>query len=127
MSQIPPGRPNPNLIETGDGYSVEVLGRTGLRYIEGDRTIFVDSEILAAPDTIAVNAAGIKQWDPPHDADSVHDQDRERIIGNIQRAFDAKGWILQATWPFRKLEPDGTWHRSTEGRPITEAPDEAAE
>jgi hypothetical protein len=126
MSQIPPSDPNPNLIETRAGYSVEVLGRTGLRYNESHQTIFIDSEVLAVPQTIAVNAASIKRWDPPHDGEPIHDQDRTRIIENIRRAFDSKGWILRVTWPFGELEPDGTWHSSTQGPPITLAPDEAA-
>jgi hypothetical protein len=41
--------PRPNLCESSDGFSVEVLGRTGLRYCEGGRQMFVDSEVLSGP------------------------------------------------------------------------------
>ena len=39
--------------ESSDGFSVEVLGRTGLRYREGDRQMFVDSEALTGPSGMA--------------------------------------------------------------------------
>jgi hypothetical protein len=115
MSQNPPGsgRPNPNLVEMGTSYSVEVLGRTGLRYIEGDKTMLIDSEALATPNTIALNAGSVKRWAPPREAEPVSDQDRKRIVENIQRAFDTRGWVVSVTWPFGDLQPDGTWQWST--------------
>jgi hypothetical protein len=38
--------PGVNVIESDDGFSVEVLGMTGMRYIEGDKTFFIDIELL---------------------------------------------------------------------------------
>src|SRR5262245_49392708 len=35
-----------NLYVSSDGFSMEVLGRTGLRYREAGREMFVDSEVL---------------------------------------------------------------------------------
>jgi hypothetical protein len=117
MGQKPPGsrRPNPNRIEMGAAYSVEVLG-AGLRYIEGDKTMLIDSEVLTTPKTIAVNAGSINGWDAPHDAELIDDQGRTQIVQRIQLAFDTKGWILQVTWPFGETQPDGTWQWSSEGR-----------
>lgn len=48
--------PRANLIESDAGFSVEVLGQTGIRYSEGGRTAFVDSEVLAEPATILPTA-----------------------------------------------------------------------
>ena len=44
----------PNLYKSSDGFSVEVLGRTGLRYGEANRQMFVDSEVLTGPYGMAV-------------------------------------------------------------------------
>jgi hypothetical protein len=87
--------PRPNLIESDSGFSVEVLRRTGMRYVEGDRSMFVDSEVLAKPGAMALWRGSIKRWDPPHDAEAVGPADRGRIIENIQRAFDSQGHELQ--------------------------------
>jgi hypothetical protein len=87
--------PRPNLIQSDSGFSVEVLGRTGMRYVEGDRSMFVDSEVLAKPCAIALWRESIKRWDPPHDAEAVGPEDRSRIIENIQRAFESQGHELQ--------------------------------
>jgi hypothetical protein len=95
-------------------YSVEVLGRTGgLRYSEGERTIHIGSETLAPASAIAMSAAAIVRWDPPHDGEPLWDVDRARIISNIQRAFATKGWTLEVTWPFGARQPDGTWRNWT--------------
>ena len=44
----------PNIVESSDGFSVEVLGRTGLLYREGDRKMFVDSEVLMGPSGMGI-------------------------------------------------------------------------
>lgn len=87
--------PRPNLIESDLGFSVEVLGRTGIRYLEGDRSISVDSEVLAKPSAMGLWSRSIKRWDPPHEADRVESTDRSRILENIRRAFESQGYELQ--------------------------------
>jgi hypothetical protein len=87
--------PRPNLIESDSGFSIEVLGRTGMRYVEGDRSMFVDSEVLAKPGAMALWGETIKGWDPPHAAEVVGPDDRRRIIENIRRAFESQGYELQ--------------------------------
>lgn len=83
--------PRPNLIESSTGYTVEVLGMTGIRYTEGDAAYFVDSELLAPPGAIAVFASSVRRWDDPPGA-SVGEQERQRILENILRAFEFKGY-----------------------------------
>jgi hypothetical protein len=56
--------PRPNLIQSDAGFSVEVLGRTGLRYVEHGKTAIVDSEVLAKPGAIAVYRDSLKRWEP---------------------------------------------------------------
>jgi hypothetical protein len=41
--------PRPNVIESDEGYSLEILGPTSLRYIEKGKVLLLNSEILAGP------------------------------------------------------------------------------
>ena len=86
--------PRANVVEGDNGVSVEVLGRTGIRYSEGERSCFVDSEVLATP-AIAVWPSGIRRWDPPHADDPLTDDDRRRILQNIADAFASQEWGLR--------------------------------
>jgi hypothetical protein len=70
---------------------ITLLGRTGLRYTEGGRSMFVDSEMLARPNGIAVYRESISRWDPPHEADALSEGDRERILASIVAALRLQG------------------------------------
>jgi hypothetical protein len=91
--------PEPNVIESTDGFSVEVFGRTGLRYREGERSVWIDSEVLAKPRTIAMAKASIRMWEGP-EPEVVGGGDRDRISDNVKRAFEACGYELQVHEPF---------------------------
>jgi hypothetical protein len=92
--------PRPNLIESDTGFSVEVLGRTGLRYVEYGRTAIIDSEVLAKPGAIAVYRDSLKQWESPDDQLVLLESDRDRIMANIKQAFTSLGYEAQviADW-----------------------------
>jgi len=84
--------PRPNLYVSDSGFEVEVLGRVGLRYSEGDQTLFVDSEITAVNSpTMVVWRDGIMTWESPREAATVSDSERERIMENIRLAFASQG------------------------------------
>jgi len=87
--------PRPNFYESSDGFSVEVLGRTGLCYREGTRKMFVDSEVVTGPAGMAVYRDTIERWDAPHEANIVGDVERERILNNIREAFRFQGFEIQ--------------------------------
>jgi len=84
----------PNLYESSDGVSVEVLGRTGLRYSEGKRQMFVDSEVLTGRSGMAVYKDTLQKWDPPYENVPVTDSDRDRILNNIREAFRSQGFEI---------------------------------
>src|SRR4029453_14225521 len=86
--------PRLNLYESSDGFSVELLGRTGLRYREAGRQMFVDSEVLTGQSGIAVYKDKVQTWDPPHDNVPVTDSDRGRILNNIRDAFRSEGFEI---------------------------------
>ena len=66
---------------------ITLLGRTGLRFTEGDRSMFVDSEMLGRPNGIAVYRESISRWDPPYEADALSEGDRERVLASIVAAL----------------------------------------
>ena len=86
--------PRTNVVEGNNGVTVEVLGRTGIRYSERGRSCFVDSEVLSSP-AIVVWPSGIHRWDQPHEDDALTDDDRRRILKNISEAFASQDWGLE--------------------------------
>jgi hypothetical protein len=86
--------PRPNLYDSFDGFSVEVLGRTGLRYRESGRQMFVDSEVLTGPSGMAVYKDTIQKWDPPDEKVSLTGPDRDRILNNIREVFRSQGFEI---------------------------------
>ena len=91
--------PEPNVIEGTSGFSVRVLGRTGMRYTEDSRSVRIDSEVLAKPGAIALFKDSIKEWEGDN-AEPVSEDDRDRIAKNIKRAFEFCGYELQVQEPF---------------------------
>lgn len=74
---------------SGPGCGVTVLGRAGLRYREGDRTIFVDGEMPTGEFDFVVYASSIGVWEGSEE--SISEAERQRIISNIQAAFRQNG------------------------------------
>jgi hypothetical protein len=70
--------PRVNVIESDEGYSVEVLGQTGLKFINNNETYFIDSEVLAGPAGMVIYKRGIRKWDEKKK--TITD---EELLGNI--------------------------------------------
>ena len=85
--------PRPNLIESDDGFSVEILGKAGILYREGDRAMEVSSELLApgAPYGLAVWKNSIEKWRPPHSDEQINADKRCVILENIRQAIRFTG------------------------------------
>lgn len=82
---------NPNVYRSPDGFSIEVLGRTGLRYRENGRSYFVDAEVLAPPGGIAVYRGSVVQEKSSVESLPVSNQARKRILSNIHALLSARG------------------------------------
>jgi Immunity protein 74 len=80
--------PKVNVVSSDEGFSVEVLGRTGIEYREGDKSVFVDSEVLASGHGIAVFRYSIKAWRPPHGNETMTEKEIDQIVENIRRAME---------------------------------------
>jgi len=87
--------PRPNVYVGDTGFSVEILGRAGLRYAESGKVMIIDSEVLALPGHMALFRESITRWEAPHEEEPVHEVDRQRIIANIGGAFRSQGFVLE--------------------------------
>lgn len=82
---------NPNLYRSPGGFSVEVLGRTGLRYREEGRSYFVDAEILAPPGGIMVYGSSVLHEVALATPVQVSEPIRERVLSNILALLTSRG------------------------------------
>jgi hypothetical protein len=83
--------PRVNVIESDEGFSVEVLGRTGLRYREGEKVMHIESEVLAGPSALEVDSSSIRNWEAPYSHEMVDETAKSRIVENIRAAFRFRG------------------------------------
>ncbi len=80
--------PRANVIESDEGFSVEVLGRTGLKYIQGDKILHVDSEVLMGHPDLMIAVSGIGNWDS---GEPIKGKTKNQIIDNIISAYTWQG------------------------------------
>lgn len=80
--------PRVNLIASDEGFSIEVLGRTGIEYREGERAMIVDAEVLAPGHGIALFKKSLLGWKPPYDGEHLSDERKVEILNNISRAIN---------------------------------------
>jgi hypothetical protein len=83
--------PRTNVVESDAGFSVEVLGRTGMQYCENGRAMKIDSEVLMGTKAMAVYSYSFSSWLPPHHAEPVDDATKARIAENLRAAFRFRG------------------------------------
>jgi hypothetical protein len=76
--------PRLNVIESDEGFSVEVLGRTAISNREGDKVLFVDSEALAPGKGIASFTDSIQAWNLPPDPARKRGVDHRNIKAAIE-------------------------------------------
>jgi hypothetical protein len=88
-----------NTYISDEGFSVEVLGRTGVLYEEGPRRLFLYSEYLVGPRALGVTGSTIKHWEPPYAGEPLGLRRHLLILDNIRRAFRAEGINIGIDWP----------------------------
>jgi Immunity protein 74 len=87
--------PRVNVIESTNGFSVEVQGRTGILYSEGGKVMRIDSEVLAGPAGMMLYTDSMNGWDPPYSEVEVSVAEKSRIVENIKAAFLFRGFQIQ--------------------------------
>jgi hypothetical protein len=85
----------PNQIVSSDGFSVRVLGRTGIEYQEEARIAFIDSEVLASPGMV-IYKDSISGWRPPHEHEVIPNDKKVEILDRVVSC-------LHFGWPEAKI------------------------
>lgn len=86
--------PRANFYQSDAGFTVEVLGQTGLRYAEGERQMFIDSEVLTGPTGMMVYRSSIERWSPPHSDEPIDEKKRDQVVENVKEVFRAQGFNI---------------------------------
>lgn len=89
--------PKVNVIESDDGFSVEVLGRTGLRYFENGKSLRINSEVLAGPSGMIIYTDSIIRWESPNEMEEIDTVKRKVIVENIRNAFHFRDIEIQVS------------------------------
>jgi len=69
-------------------FGVTILGRSGLRYRQGMKTVSIDGEMLTGAFDFVVYTNSIARWD---DDRVISDDERKTIVANIEAVFRANG------------------------------------
>ncbi len=83
--------PRTNVIESDEGFEVEIAGPSRVRYAERGRRMEIESELLLGPEPLVLYASSIRGWFPPHQHETITAVNRDRIVDNIRRAIRSKG------------------------------------
>ena len=83
--------PRVNLFVCDEGFSVEFLGRNGIEYTEGEKSMRVDTEMLAPPHGVSIYQESIKKWRRPFESVSLTAEHKNRIVDNIARVIESQG------------------------------------
>jgi hypothetical protein len=83
--------PRNNVIESSEGFSVEVLGRTGLEYRTDAKVIHLDSEIEAGPAGLVIFTKSSYSWTTADGSLITDEKEKREIIDNIREAFRFQG------------------------------------
>jgi hypothetical protein len=76
----------------GPECGVTVLGRCGLRYREGSRTLFVDGEMLNHPFDFVIYENSIRGWEGTNEP--INGEQRQQIVARIRATFRRNGLNL---------------------------------
>jgi hypothetical protein len=71
---------------SSSGYSVRIIGRTGLQYIDTSGELRIDSEAMAGP--------GIEVVVYVRSIPDSENRPRQQVLDNLARAFEFAGWTL---------------------------------
>jgi hypothetical protein len=80
----------PRRIVSDSGFELQVKSRGSLLYIEGNKTLEINSEYLAHSLGIVIYKKYIKNWEKPYEKESITEEKREEIINNVKEALAFK-------------------------------------
>lgn len=68
--------------------SMERLGRDEYKYIEGDRALRVQIEMLSGTPKRIIYSSTVNNWMPPHDNEIITEEKRKEIVAKICKYFE---------------------------------------
>ena len=78
----------PNVIESNKGFAVEYLGQTQLKYTQNSKSVVINTEKSAEPNTIFIKVRSIRLWDSGELIDAIT---KSLIMDNIGVALHWDG------------------------------------
>jgi Zn-dependent M32 family carboxypeptidase len=63
-------------------------GRDEYKYIEGDRSLIVQAEMLSGTPQRVIYSRTIKKWLPPYDKENITDQKKKEILEKVCKYFE---------------------------------------
>ena len=90
--------PRLNVIESSDGFSVEVLPggiMRVVRYSEGERSLQIPAELMAGPSGLALYPDSALKWEGARSGELIDSENRQRILNNIRAAFKFRGFDIE--------------------------------
>lgn len=99
--------PGPNIIESDEGFSVEILDRDHIRYTEGPKTMRLYAEVLTGAAGWSLYPNSIRAWDPPYSEVKIDREEHDEIVEKIRQAF--RFWGYEIKIAETGLEYQGPW------------------
>src|SRR6185312_8524068 len=82
-----------------DEYSVELIRGfrelVTLRYVEVDRVVLLEGELVEDWRSVAVFRADLRSWQPPHDVPELSEPQRDVILNRMRTALAWQGMRLE--------------------------------
>jgi hypothetical protein len=66
-------------------------GRDEYKYIEGDRVLILQAEMLSGTPKRVIYSRTIKKWLPPHEKEDISDQKKQEILAKVCKYFELNG------------------------------------
>lgn len=79
-------------------FSVRPCGRATFEYQEGERCVIVEGELLIGNPDYLIYAGSIKQWQSPHEHESISAAKRREIVANVGEYLRRSGNDFDVQW-----------------------------
>jgi hypothetical protein len=86
--------PRADLIKSDTGFSVEVIGRSCVRYCQDDRSLNIECEPAVEPTGLIIYPGSIRSWSPPYADDPIDSETKASIVENVRAAFRFAGFEI---------------------------------
>lgn len=85
-----------NLVESDEGFSVEILGRAGIKYKDQSDAFYVDSEIECGHYDMVIYKKRIREFEAPmRNYEQIDDNKKGEIVENTRRALLYLGYKVE--------------------------------